>query len=373
MSLRGYIRLIYKFINRQIFLLKKIFIKQIIQMDSVEAEKNLENVVEWPKGTVNAVNTLKKSHDLMIIIPAYNSEKWIDDCLGSVLSQNTKYTYHIVVINDGSTDNTADILIKYENDSRVEIIDQENRGFSGARNRGLQTLIGKYLMFLDSDDQLLPNSIERLLDAAYQNDAEIVEGGFVEVDINNRELRRVAEKNNRHVNSGLELRGYPVAKVFKSELFEHVIFPEGFWFEDSIIMWTIQYKVTKAFTIGNPVYRRLIHSTSITATAQKNIKSIHSYYITYNLWQELSQNQIEFSPLLIEQMHNQLSVNYIRTKYQDEKLLKSAFVLMRDVYIKVLPIVDSVILKKKNRIFDKAIRECDYGMYSLICNYWRWL
>ena len=64
-------------------------------MDSVEAEKNLENVVEWPKGTVNAVNTLKKSHDLMIIIPAYNSEKWIDDCLGSVLSQNTKYTYHI--------------------------------------------------------------------------------------------------------------------------------------------------------------------------------------------------------------------------------------------------------------------------------------
>ena len=77
-------------------------------------------------------------YDLQIIIPAYNAEKYIEKCLNSILSQKTQYTYVITVINDGSTDETSQILSKYLDDEHVDIISQSNKGFSEARNRGLK-------------------------------------------------------------------------------------------------------------------------------------------------------------------------------------------------------------------------------------------
>lgn len=82
------------------------------------------------------------------------------------------------MINDGSTDNTQDVLNKFENIENIHIIEQKNKGFSGARNTGIDFATGRYLMFLDSDDEMLPNSINALLDRAYEYDADIVEGGF---------------------------------------------------------------------------------------------------------------------------------------------------------------------------------------------------
>lgn len=118
------------------------------------------------------------NYQLSIIIPAYNCESSVERCIKSVLLQKIKYTYEIIVINDGSTDNTQDVLNKFENIENIHIIEQKNKGFSGARNTGIDFATGRYLMFLDSDDEMLPNSINALLDRAYEYDADIVEGGF---------------------------------------------------------------------------------------------------------------------------------------------------------------------------------------------------
>ena len=95
-----------------------------------------------------------------IIIPAYNSAKFIKRSVGSVIKQ-TYEKYEAIIINDGSTDDTKSV-IKQITDSRVRLINQENRGVSVARNRGLQEAQGQYICFLDSDDEYFDNHLEVL-------------------------------------------------------------------------------------------------------------------------------------------------------------------------------------------------------------------
>ena len=120
----------------------------------------------------------EKKVDLQIVVPAYNVATYIDRCLNSVLGQDTEYSYQLVVVDDGSTDQTPSIVDQYDKYSNVTIIHQKNKGLSGARNRGLENLIGEYVMFLDSDDALVPGAVDQLMGAAYHDDADIVEGGF---------------------------------------------------------------------------------------------------------------------------------------------------------------------------------------------------
>ena len=143
-------------------------------MNSQEAREYLNGVYPAHKAEIYTNNILHNDLDLSIIIPVYNQEKYIEECLNSVLTQKTKYKFETIVINDGSTDHTGELLEKYKD--RVVLRTQENRGFSGARNRGLSDLRGRYLMFVDSDDLLLPDAIEALMNTACESDADIVEG-----------------------------------------------------------------------------------------------------------------------------------------------------------------------------------------------------
>lgn len=94
-------------------------------------------------------------YDLQVIIPAYKTAQYIERCIDSVLSLPTSRRLVVTVVNDGSPDNTAEVLKKYDAETRVEVITQENRGFSGARNRALDSIKARYVTFLDSDDEFL--------------------------------------------------------------------------------------------------------------------------------------------------------------------------------------------------------------------------
>ena len=128
---------------------------RVSSIDASSARETLNRFSPKPAGTPDATNLLPDPRcDLQIVIPAYNVESYLAKCMDSVLSQKTKYTYHVVLVDDGSTDATPAIADRYAADSRVTVIHQENRGFSGARNVGLSTLFGRYIMFVDSDDYL---------------------------------------------------------------------------------------------------------------------------------------------------------------------------------------------------------------------------
>lgn len=109
-----------------------------------------------------------------VIIPVYNVEPYLVECMDSAVNQTLR-DIEIICINDGSTDRSPEILERYRiTDSRVTVLAQENRGLSAARNRGLQIARGEYIAFLDSDDTLEPDALKLLFDTAKKNDVEVV-------------------------------------------------------------------------------------------------------------------------------------------------------------------------------------------------------
>ena len=117
--------------------------------------------------------------DVEIIVPCYNVEKYVEECISSIISQKTKYSFFVTIINDGSTDNTGKLLEKYEGQNGIKVINQQNKGFSGARNTGISQAHGRYLLFVDSDDVLLPNAVENLMFLAEKTNADVVDSGHI--------------------------------------------------------------------------------------------------------------------------------------------------------------------------------------------------
>lgn len=111
---------------------------------------------------------------ISIILPIYNMEKYIAECLESVINQTYK-DIEIICVNDFSKDNSMAIVDKYaKNDSRIKIVNNEkNRGLGGARNAGLDIANGEYIIFVDTDDKMLPDMAEKLYNCITQNDADM--------------------------------------------------------------------------------------------------------------------------------------------------------------------------------------------------------
>lgn len=112
---------------------------------------------------------------LSIIVPVYNVEEYLERCIVSLIEQDLpKSDYEIIVVNDGSTDNSYEIAKKLAQEhDNIVLVSQENKGLSGARNTGLRCVRGKYLLFVDSDDFFTPNSIGKLLEIAESNALEL--------------------------------------------------------------------------------------------------------------------------------------------------------------------------------------------------------
>ncbi len=102
--------------------------------------------------------------DISIVIPVYNNEKYVDECIGSILKQNFPIDrIQIILLNDGSKDNSLEVIKKYESDNII-VINKENTGVSDTRNIGMKQALGKYILFLDSDDSLTENACKELFD-----------------------------------------------------------------------------------------------------------------------------------------------------------------------------------------------------------------
>lgn len=107
---------------------------------------------------------------ISIIVPVYNSEKYIDKCLDSILNQTYK-DLEIVLVNDGSNDQSLKILEKYAlRDTRIKVVNQENKGVAAARNTGLDNATGEYILYVDSDDWIENNMVERMVELSANAD-----------------------------------------------------------------------------------------------------------------------------------------------------------------------------------------------------------
>lgn len=125
---------------------------------------------------------------ISIIIPIYNATEFLDKCLGSVINQTYK-NIEIICVNDGSKDDSLEILRKYEKkDNRIVIIDKKNAGVSAARNDGIRKSTGEYITFVDADDWLEANTIEILYNTLIEQNVDVVRGNYyLNIDSENYE------------------------------------------------------------------------------------------------------------------------------------------------------------------------------------------
>ena len=188
-------------------------------------------------------------YDVSVIIPVYNVENYLNECLDSVCNQ-TLSNIEIICVNDGSSDDSLKILNQYRQvDDRIKVISQNNQGLSVARNNGLKEATGRYIYFLDSDDYIDISCLEKLYNNAVSNDSDVVLFKFQNVDDNKNVHKRGVEFKidkifgdidyghfnftykdvRRHVmNSAFSA----CLKLYKREFIELFEFPIGVNFED---------------------------------------------------------------------------------------------------------------------------------------------
>lgn len=352
-------------INEIYYRLMLPFSHDVVEENIEEARSNLENFSKRPIGTSITKNLLIEPPecDLQIIVPAYNVEKYLKYCIDSIISQKTKYSFKIVLIDDGSTDSTGKIADEYAHNSHVQLIHQENKGFSGARNTGLQKLFGKYIMFVDSDDMLMPGAIESMMDAAIKHDVSIVEGGAYSLYEDKKAVSYKHKETDEVKPLGI-MNGFPWGKVFKRELFSKIHFPEGFWFEDSINSFLIYPSVEKALLITDMVYVYRQRSNSITHTAGKSPKCIDSYWIMEQLMAEHEKLGLPNNKEYYEKVMRQVIQNASRTKNTPKSIQKSIFILTCDL-------IENYLSNTKIPVQCEQLVNCikskDFGAFCLYC------
>ncbi|HCG5284341.1 glycosyltransferase [Vibrio parahaemolyticus] len=195
---------------------------------------------------------------ISVVIPVYNVENYIEQCLKSVLSQSLK-EIEVIVVDDGSPDNSVDIIKYYQRfDPRIKLIQKENGGLSSARNRGFEAASGQYVHFLDSDDYICQGMYESLYQHALDNDLDIVKSnlGFMQ------DVYPVKKPSlpNKPVFNFYDCPQYmefisPCASIYKRKFLEKTsLFPEGITYEDRPFNWETILKAERVGHIDQVFY-----------------------------------------------------------------------------------------------------------------------
>ncbi|NQM49570.1 glycosyltransferase family 2 protein [Streptococcus suis] len=217
---------------------------------------------------------------ISIIVPVYNVENYLDECIRTVLGQ-TYSNWELLLINDGSTDSSGSMCDDYaRRDDRIRVIHKNNGGLSDARNAGIDNCTGEYITFLDSDDGIRGDFLEECVTTANQHNVDIVIGHFFIWDENNQtflyfvdqaqkdttEVISAQEALNRQVVwKNLNTAPFVVAwgKLFRASLFNTVRFPKGKVFEDEYTIHKTLLESNTVALINKEFYMYRRHGNSI--------------------------------------------------------------------------------------------------------------
>ena len=220
---------------------------------------------------------------ISIIVPVYNVEKYLEKCLKSIISQTYK-NLEIIVVNDGSIDNSLEICKKFEKiDKRIKVIDKENGGLSDARNAGLKIATGDYIGFVDSDDYIAEDMFETLGKLLKEHNAEISIVSYYEMmdnrllDVQKDGTLDIMNKEEaiKELLIDKKIQSYAWNKLFKKEIFEGIIFPTGKNFEDIATTLLLFEKADKIVRLEEPKYFYLRRNDSIVGI--RNYKTYLDY------------------------------------------------------------------------------------------------
>lgn len=263
---------------------------------------------------------------ISLVLPVYNVEKYLGRCLDSCLDQNIPNDqYEIIIVDDGSSDASGQIGKDYENKfENVILIQQENKGLSGARNTGLDHAKGKYVWFIDSDDWIEPNILSDIIKNMEEAKADTMVVNFYKIDQNDIISSSASENldyQDIHTYSGTEYFKKRAGDFLNSWRYisntaflrkNNLHFYEGIVHEDNEHTPKLLYHAKRVLTYNKPIYAHLIRSGSIMTTF--NPKKIDSWYKIFDSMKkfryqipENSEFRIYLNQYLLQQYSNYLT------------------------------------------------------------------
>ncbi|MBD5402101.1 glycosyltransferase [bacterium] len=224
---------------------------------------------------------LEGNIDLSIIVPVYNSEQFLEKCIKSLTSQSIQ-NIEILLINDGSTDNSLEICNNFaKQDKRIKVFNQKNSGQSKARNVGLSNATGRYITFTDSDDWVDSNYYENLINACYKYNADISCGSIIRERKNSQKFRINYTNESEYTDAQEKINiaqvpnmCYVWNKVYRRAFIEKLKlrFIEGMYYEDVDFVTRAVYYSNKIVTVPNTYYHYWANMNSTVKTLQKSDK-----------------------------------------------------------------------------------------------------
>ena len=231
-----------------------------------------------------------KKNKLNIVIPVYNTEKYVEETILSVLNQSFS-NFELVIINDGSTDSSLKVLKKIQaTDKRIEVINQENRGLSAVRNRGMDLSNSEYIYFLDSDDVLVDGSLEKVMNLAESTNCDMVHFSSYSIDAEGNRISKHKIKQYRQLtplqgekllyelhsskNYHTNVQKYIVRKQFLRD--HNLRFDDGYIHEDEAFTLESLCLAKKVISIDEPLLKKRVRAGSIMSS-KKNEYNIESY------------------------------------------------------------------------------------------------
>ena len=313
-----------------------------------------------------------------VIVPVYNVEKFIDKCLNSIVNQTLK-EIEIIVVNDGSPDNSQKIIDKYvkKYPDKIKSYIKENGGQGSARNYGLKKATGEYIGYVDSDDFVEKDMYKKLYNKAKENNYDIVVCGNYNVseDYQNKNIDAFINNYNTDLENIFFGKMAVWNKIYKRDILikNKLEFKEKVWYEDlAFTLKAIMNSNTFAF-IDEPLYDYLIRegSTMNNSNVQRNLEILDAFndilsYIQHNKKEEYF-SKIEF--LAIDHIYISAIVRVLKAE-ADDKVKRETINKLIDYMNKKFPNYKNNkyinTLSKNRKIIYKLINIKMYGLINLI-------
>lgn len=229
---------------------------------------------------------------ISVIVPVYNTEKYLKKCIDSILNQSFE-EFEIIIINDGSTDGSLAIIEEYQAKyDNIVVINKQNEGQGVARNKALEISKGEYIAFVDSDDYIECTMLQSMYTKSLKNDLDIVVCNYKFVDINGHRIRddNILLNDNEIIDKmecikrflvTNEIEGFSWNKLFKKQLFDttNIRYPEGMKYEDIPTIVSVLVNANRIGFINEEFYNYFLRENSTVSTKTK--KNTEDYVKAY--------------------------------------------------------------------------------------------
>ena len=327
---------------------------------------------------------------ISIIMPVYNTEKYIEKSIESVLNQTYK-KIELIIIDDGSRDKSPEICDSYAKlDERIRVFHIQNNGVSNARNLGVKNARGKYIMFIDSDDTMKNNMVEKMYELSISNNVDLVKANYMKDDknelLNHSEIIIKGRYDKKQIDDYIiknvvleKVRCYIWLLLVKKELIEK--FDERlFIFEDMNLYLMLLNKADSIYITDEVLYYyNLTNESSLTNSKESYKKNIENMILASTVLKEtLKENKElpeEYISILYTRIINAI-INYLYCIYKNSKKINEVLNMYKELkkderFLTMLRTFNGKYLSKKERLFCESIingRKIDFFVMCKIKN-----